>query len=312
MPRDEERNIKADYKAFRDRVYQYPGAVNQPENAKSLSEATPQEIEEELEKSWLKGGIGYLFTFSDLMESVEKNEVISEFAKKKMTEVIDDPKVLTKLMPDYPIGCKRIVLDNHYFQTYNRDDVTLVDIKDHPIDKITERGLVTDGTEYEVDYIVFATGYDAMTGALTSIDIRGTKGISIKDKWKDNPIAFLGMTVSSFPNMFAVCGPGSPSVLANVITHIEQNSDWITDCMIYLRDSNQSRIEVNPESEKKWAMEVGELGEQSLFAHCNSWYVGANIPGKARVFLAYTGGFPAYTERCDEIANSQYQGFSIS
>ena len=311
MDVEEEREVKANYKAFRDEIYRLPGAVKRPENVKSVTDAGPEEIEETLERAWQRGGLGFLRAFEDLMESVEKNEFAGEFARRKVREVIEDPEVRERLISDYPIGCKRIVLDTDYFQTYNRDNVTLVDVKDHPIDEITERGLVTNGTEYEVDCIIFATGYDAVTGALTSIDIRGRDGITIKEKWKDGPQAFLGMAVNGFPNLFTVVGPGAPAVLANVITHIEQNVEWITDCMAYLRDHDKTCIEVSREVEQDWTNQVAEIGSQTLFAHCDSWYVGANIPGKPRVLLAYAGGFHTYTDKCDEVADSGYEGFHM-
>jgi cation diffusion facilitator CzcD-associated flavoprotein CzcO len=310
MDKKEEREVKANYKAFRDKIYRLPGAVLRPENVKSVTEAGPEETEEILEKAWARGGTGFLRAFSDLMENAEKNAVASDFAKKKMGEIVQDPEILKKLMPDYSIGCKRIVLDTNYFQTYNRDNVTLVDVKDHPIDEITEKGIITNGIEYELDCIIFATGYDAMTGALTRIDIRGRNRATVKETWKDGPQAFMGMAVNGFPNMFTICGPGSPSVLSNVITHIEQNVEWISDCMSHMRDNGKNCIEVTRESEMEWSAHVAELGDASLFAQCNSWYVGANIPGKPRVFLAYAGGFPAYTDKCDDIASNGYAEFN--
>lgn len=312
MDKDEEREVKANYKAFRDKIYRLPGAVLRPENVKSVTEASPDEIDEIMEKAWQRGGTGYLRAFSDLMENEEKNDVASQFAKKKISQIVEDPKVLEMLMPDYPIGCKRIVLDTEYFQTYNRDNVTLVDVKDHPIEEITEKGIVTNGVEYELDCIIFATGYDAMTGALTRIDIRGRNGQTVKEAWQDGPKAFLGMTVDGFPNMFTMCGPGSPSVLANVITHIEQNVEWVSDLMAYMREQGKASVEVKGEAQESWSAHVAELGDASLFAQCNSWYVGANIPGKPRVFLAYAGGFPAYTDKCDEIAANGYPEFNLT
>lgn len=312
MDKDEELEVKANYKAFRDKIYRLPGAVLRPENVKSVTEVSPEEIDEIMEKAWQRGGTGYLRAFSDLMENEEKNQVASQFAKKKIREIVKDPEVLEMLMPDYPIGCKRIVLDTEYFQTYNRDNVTLVDVGDHPIEEITEKGIVTNGVEYELDCIIFATGYDAMTGALTRIDIRGRNGASVKETWKDGPQAFLGLAVNGFPNMFTICGPGSPSVLANVVTHIEQNVEWVTDCMAYMRDNGKISAEVTREAELEWSAHVAELGNASLFAQCNSWYVGANIPGKPRVFLAYAGGFPPYCDKCDEITAEGYREFNMT
>jgi len=313
MDKDEEADVKANYKAFRDKIYRMPGAVLRDDTVKPLAEASgPEEIEEVMEKAWQTGGTNFLRAFSDLMENTEKNDVASRFAKKKIGEIVKDPAILEMLTPDYPIGCKRIVLDTNYFQTYNRDDVTLVSCADHPIEEITEKGLIINGTEYELDCIIFATGYDAMTGALTRIDIRGRDGTTVKETWKDGPQAFLGMAVNGFPNMFTICGPGSPSVLANVITHIEQNVEWISDIMAYMRDHNKASAEVSREAELGWSAHVAELGDASLFAQCNSWYVGANIPGKPRVFLAYAGGFPPYCDKCDEIAANGYPEFHMA
>ena len=304
--------IKANYRQFRRENYAQPGGVRRPENVPPVLEVSEHEREELLEAAWLRGGTNFLRCFSDVMQSREKNAYAADFAKRKIHDIVKDPALAEKLTPDQVIGCKRICLDTDYFDTYNRPNVELVDIKDHPIDRITPTGISTNGIDYEFDCLVFATGFDAMTGTLSRMDIRGRDDVSIQQKWSEGPHNYLGMTLHRFPNLFIVCGPGSPSVLANMISHIEQNVEWICDCIEYLDDNQHSTIEATAQAEAQWVAHVNEAADKTLFPTCNSWYLGVNIPGKPRVFLPYAGGFHMYTARCDEIAERGYEGFVLS
>jgi cyclohexanone monooxygenase len=203
-------------------------------------------------------------------------------------------------------------LDSNYFETFNRDNVTLVDVKTHPIEEITPTGLRTGAESYDVDVLVFATGFDAMTGPLLRMNITGRDGLSLKDKWEHGPRTYLGIATAGFPNMFMITGPGSPSVLASMITAIEQHVDWIADAIVYLDKADLDVMEAGPEAEERWVEHVNEVADQTLYRFANSWYLGANIPGKPRVFMPYVGGFNVYRDRCDEVAANDYEGFTLS
>ena len=214
-------------------------------------------------------------------------------------------------MPHTVVGCKRMCLDTNYYETYNRPNVTLVDAGDAPIERITPAGIEAGGVEYEVDAIVFATGFDAMTGALLAVDIRGRDGLSLREKWVEGPRTYLGLGVAGFPNLFTITGPGSPSVLTNMIVSIEQHVEWIGDCLTYLRDHGHPAIEPTSDAEDAWVAYVGAIADFTVFPSCNSWYLGANVPGKPRIFMPLVG-FPPYVEKCDEVVANGYEGFVLS
>jgi cation diffusion facilitator CzcD-associated flavoprotein CzcO len=226
---------------------------------------------------------------------------------------VKDPEVAELLIPhDHPYGTKRPPLDTNYFETYNRDNVTLVDVRSAPIKEITPRGVRTARDEYELDVIVFATGFDAMTGALLAMNIEGSGGLRLSDKWANGPVTYLGLQVAGFPNLFTITGPGSPSVLANMPVAIEQHVEWVSDCLEHLYANGISRIETTQAAEKGWVRHVAEEGDATLFPLANSWYVGANIPGKTRVFMPYVGGMGKYRDHCDRSAKHGYEGFVLS
>jgi cyclohexanone monooxygenase len=212
---------------------------------------------------------------------------------------------------DYPIGTKRMCADTNYYDTFNRDNVTLINVRETPIETITPHGLRTGEVEYTLDSIVFAIGYDAMTGALSNIDIRGRGGEPLRRKWSDGPRTYLGLAVAGFPNLFTITGPGSPSVLSNMIVSIEQHVDWTADCIAYLRDHDRQTIEATGEAEELWVAHVNDVGNATLYPRANSWYMGANIPGKPRIFMPYIGGVGVYRQTCEEVAANGYQGFSL-
>lgn len=209
------------------------------------------------------------------------------------------------------IGCKRLRVDTDYYATFNRPDVTLVDVSRQPIEAITPRGVRTGGGEYELDGLVLATGFDAMTGALERIDIRGKGGVSLADKWREEPKTYLGLMMAGFPNLFTVAGPGSPSVLTNMLPSIEQHVEWISDCIAYMRARGLVQIEPTQAAEEDWVEHVRQSAAPNLRSACSSWYVGANVPGKPRVSMPYIGGFPEYPRKCEEVVAAGYAGFSL-
>ncbi len=308
----EQKQVKAEYSALRERASQgFGGSDFLAINALG-SEASAAEREAEFEHRWALGGLYILGTYADLMIDKEVNEQAAEFARKRIRAVVEDPETAEKLCPDQVIGCKRITVDTGYFETYNRPNVTLVDVSTSPIEEFTATGLRTGGEDFIVDTIVLATGFDAMTGSLFKIDIRGRGGERLKDQWAAGPKTYLGLMSNGFPNLFFVSGPGSPSVLSNMVVTIEQHVDWITDCLKHLQTEQIDTIEPKSDAVDRWVAEVNAIAAETLFMGCNSWYLGANVPGKPRIFMPYAGGFPAYRETCDEIAANGYTGFSLT
>jgi cyclohexanone monooxygenase len=272
----------------------------------------PEQRQQVYEECWNKGGFAMLGSFADLIVNREANETAGEFVRSKIRGIVRNPEVAEKLLPrDYPIATKRICVDTDYFATFNRDNVTLLDLRATPIQQITPTGIRTSDAEYTLDSIVFATGFDAMTGALSNIRISGRAGQMLKDKWAHGPRTYLGLTIAGFPNLFAITGPGSPSVLTNMLMSIEQHVEWIADCVAYLREHQIESMEATPEAEDAWVAHVNDVGDTTLFPLANSWYVGANVPGKPRVFMPYIGGLGVYRQKCDEIAANAYEGFIL-
>lgn len=306
--------VKADYVSLRRKARQSPsGFVNSTIPTHAAFEVSDDDRHLVYTKAWAAGRPGIARSFTDLLTSKEANKTASDFVDARIREKVHDPATAERLVPkDLHIGTKRVCLDTDYYETFNRDNVTLVDIRRHPIKSANASGITTSVNEYHLDAIVFATGYDAVTGALLNIRIRGIGGKTLNEKWADGPRAYLGLMTAGFPNMFMVTGPGSPSVLTNVVLAIEQHVEFISDCIGYLRKIGKSTIDVDVQAEDKWVRHVGELAEGTLFPLADSWYVGANIPGKPRTFMAYLGGVSAYIRKCDEIAASNYDGFIIS
>ena len=307
---DAQRQVKADYAGFRERNGQLPFGANFPPNELSALQVTPEERRREYEARWQRGGLGYITAFGDLLVSREANDTAAEFVRDKIRATVRDPAVAAALSPRQVVGCKRLCIDTGYYETFNRPNVTLVDVCDSPIEEITPNGLRTKGGAYELDCIVFATGFDAMTGALRNIDIRGRGGRTLRQKWAEGPRTYLGLGTAGFPNLFLITGPGSPSVLSNMVPSIEQHVDWIARCIAYLRERGLGRIEATAEAEEGWVAHVNEIAGATLFPSCNSWYLGANVPGKPRVFMPYLG-FPPYVQKCDEVAAKGYAGFAL-
>jgi len=277
--------------------------------------ATPaDERRHEYEKRWqIGGGPTMLAAFADLLVNEESNETAADFVRTKIHEIVADPQVADMLCPtSYPIGTKRICVDIGYYETFNRENVTLVSVLDNPIVKVTAAGLLlAEGQELELDAIVFAIGFDAITGALLDINPNGRQGVALRKKWSNGPASYLGLMVAGFPNMFTVTGPGSPSVLSNMVVSIEQHVDWITAAIAGLLRNGQQEMEPTPEAEEAWGRHVAELSASTLFSRANSWYVGANVPGKPRVFIPYVGGVGPYWKTIQQIADDGYEGFTI-
>jgi cyclohexanone monooxygenase len=315
MDLNKESAHKAHYPERRRAAFDTPfGIAGYPAPVKSALDATEDERRRAYEAKWAEGGsISFLYSFTDLLINGESNETASEFVRRKIRATVKDPRTAELLCPnDHPIGTKRLILDTDYYETYNRDNVTLVDIRSKPIEEITSTGLRTADTDYALDAIVFATGFDAMTGAMKEIDIHTDAGVSIREKWEHGPRTYLGIMIAGFPNLFMITGPQSPGVKSQMILACEQHVDWIADCIQYLRDHTFSRIEAKEDAEDAWVRHNNEVADRTLYPLANSWYVGANIPGKPRVFMPYVGGVAAYKKKCDEIAARGYEGFRMS
>ena len=282
-------------------------------NDVSAMDVPPQERARIYEERWATGGTSFMAAFNDLITNQASNDTASDFVRSKIRRTVKDPETAEILCPkDYPIGTKRICVDTNYFETYNRSNVKLIDLKAEPIEEITPNGVRTTAAEFEFDAIVYATGFDAMTGALTSIDIRGRDGIVLAEKWHGGPQTYLGLMTAGLPNLFMITGPGSPSVLSNMIVSIEQHVDWLVDAIVHMRSNGLATIEPTADAETRWGQHVNEAGERTLYTKAASWYMGANIPGKPRVFMPYIGGVGIYRQECDAVAAKGYEGFVVT
>ncbi|MBV8560749.1 MAG: NAD(P)/FAD-dependent oxidoreductase [Acidimicrobiia bacterium] len=307
--------IKANYAEIRRRCRESYAGFPYDVTPTSATAVPAEERQETYERLWgEEGGFKFIYgSYIDLLFNKDSNETAAEFIRSKIRQIVTDPAVAEKLVPkDYPYGTKRPPIDTDYYQTFNRPNVTLVDLRETPITEIVPAGIRTTGADYDLDVIVFATGFDAVTGSLRKIDVRGNDGLTLAEKWESGPRTYLGLQVAGFPNMFTVTGPGSPAVLANMPTAIEQHVDWIGDCIGYMREHGLTRIEATEAAEDAWVDHVRDVAELTLFPLADSWYLGANIPGKKRVFMPYVGGFLPYTRKCDEVAARNYEGFALS
>jgi cyclohexanone monooxygenase len=307
-----DRAMKLRYPEYRQAARASYAGVTIPSTGLSVFAVTPQEREQEYTARWQRGGVQFLGAFVDIRTDPAANDTAAEFIRDQIRQTVVDPVVAAKLLPNsYPVGTKRLCVDSNYFATYNRANVTLVDLREDPIEAITPCGIQTSETDYEFDSIVLATGFDAMTGALMKIDMRGRGGARLQDEWSEGPRMYLGLAVAQFPNLFTVTGPGSPSVLSNMVLAIEQHVDWIAECIGHLVDEGISTIEATATAQEEWAQHVSDVADLSLFPKTDSWYVGTNVPGKPRVLMPYLGGFDTYAKRCDEVAAGGYVGFRL-
>ena len=262
---------------------------------------------------WDRGGLTFMSVYNNLALDRAANDTAADFVREKIAEIVRDPETAKRLQPNnHPIGSKRICIDTDYFATFNRPNVTLVDIRTNPIEEITTNAVRTGGKDYEVDALVLATGFDAMTGSVAKIDIRGRDGQTLNRKWAEGPKTYLGLMSAGFPNLFIITGPGSPSVLSNMIVSIEQHVDWITDCIVYMRAHGLDTMEATRDAEDKWVAHVNEVAHTTLYPQANSWYMGANIPGKPQIFMPYIGGVGVYRQICNDVAAKGYEGFSMA
>ena len=310
-----EQSVKEHYAEFRQLARESQAGFRTPASPYqelSVMDVSERERQEQFEWRWSLGGFGLTGAFSDILRNKSSNEAAAEFVRNKIREIVDDPEIAERLVPDsYAIGTKRLCVDTGYYETYNRDNVTLVDIRRAPIEEITPSGLRTADAEFQFDSLVFATGFDAMTGALLRIDIRGRSGLRLSEVWEAGPKTYLGIAVHGFPNMFTITGPGSPSVLSNMMVSIEQHVEWVADCIDYMEERQIATIEPTVNAQDEWVEHVNEVGDMTLYPETASWYMGANIPGKTRVFMPYVGGVGNYRKKCDEVAAEGYTGFDL-
>lgn len=304
--------VKAHYAERRRMSWRSGGGSPHVAHPKLTMEATPEERREAFEKRWELGGVLFSKTFADQMIDPVANEEARKFYEEKVRAVIDDPALADLLIPnDHPIGTKRICTDSNYFQTFNRPNVKLISVRKTPIMSIDATGINTTDAHYDLDAIVLATGFDAMTGALAKIDIVGRDGRRLSDDWSGGPRTYLGLGVDGFPNLFLVSGPGAPAVLANMVLHAEANVNWIADCIAYLDAHDYTAVEATTDAVDDWGAECARRADATLFTKADSWYLGANVPGKPRVFMLFVGGFGVYLDICAEVANAGYKGFSL-
>ena len=314
MDAETQRAIKSDYATIRRKSRESTNGHPFDMASEGALELTEQERAARYEAAWEQGGLRFRATFRDILSNQQANDTASDFIRGKIHAIVNDPVTAERLTPrDHSYATKRPPIDTDYFETFNRDNVTLVSLRETPIERITPRGVQTRAAEYPLDIIVYATGFDAMTGPLLAMDIVGEAGASLRERWAAGPRSYLGLQVPGFPNMFTITGPGSPSVLANMPTAIEQHADWIARCIGHMREHGLRRIEATPAASDMWVDHVNEAANATLLPMASSsWYLGANVPGKPRVFMPYAGGMARYAQLCAEIADDDYRGFKRS
>ena len=304
--------VKADYCGFRARNELMPAGFgsNLRVGDASALVATAEECEAAFAERWRQGGLGFTRAFGDILLNDQANALAAGYVRRKIAALVKDRATADLLAPTQPVACKRMCVDSGYYEAFNEPHVHLVDIRATGIEAITPSGLRVGGRDYALDALVFATGFDAMTGTLLGMDIRGRGGVTLGEKWRAGPLNYLGLCVAGFPNLFTITGPGSPSVLTNMIVAIEQHVRWIGDCLAWMRERGHGRIEAAAAAERAWVGHVNTVASQTIFPGCNSWYLGANVPGKVRVFMPLVG-FPAYNERCKAVVAAGYEGFEF-
>jgi cyclohexanone monooxygenase len=307
-------NIRAEQRASQVGIVGYGFGFGGAENVEPGEEIL-RTTEAERQRLVEEEGFLAIRRYADVALDEDANELACEMYRGQVRRIIDDPQTAEALMPrDYPMGCKRPVIDTNYYETFNRDNVSLVDLRQGAIEEVTEAGLRTAQGEFAFDVLVYATGFDAMTGALGKIDIRGRQNQALTEYWEAGPRTYLGLQVAGFPNLFTITGPGSPSVLSNMLVSIEQHVDWISQCIADLEQKTLQTIEATTEAEDQWIAHVNDVAQGTMFTaqSCNSWYLGANIPGKPRIFMPYVGGVGVYRDKCNEVARNGYEGFVLT
>jgi cyclohexanone monooxygenase len=312
LPHEQE-DMKAHYREWRQLQKESGFGVPVPIPTQSALEVSDEERTKTFEDAWESGSlVNLLSTYTDIAVNQDANDTAKRYFHDKIHQLVRDPQTAADLCPDYPVGTKRPCLDTGYYEAYNRDNVHLVNLRRTPLVEVTAKGVLTTDREYEFDAIVYATGFDAMTGSLTGVDIRGKAGVSLKETWSAGPRTYLGIESVGFPNLFMVTGPGSPSVLSNMIVSIEQHVDWVVDAIAHLDTHGLKAIEPTLEAQEAWVDHVNEIAMHTLYPKANSWYMGANVPGKPRVFMPYAGGVGEYRKKCDQVAANGYEGFVLS
>ncbi|MBM3644009.1 MAG: NAD(P)/FAD-dependent oxidoreductase [Alphaproteobacteria bacterium] len=304
--------VKSDYKTLRRRAKTMPSGIDFDFSPQPALEATPVERERAYRERWDRGGLIFMGAFGDLLLKKEANDTAADFVRARISEIVKDPALARTLQPTNVIGCKRLCVDTGYWDTFNKPHVKLVDLNARPLEGFDADAVRAGGERFEVDDLVLATGFDAMTGAMLRIDIRGKADAKLADKWAEGPRSYLGLAIAGFPNLFTVTGPGSPSVLTNMLPTIEQHVEWISDCIAHLRRRGLARIEADTGAEEAWVDHNRTVAGTTLRSTCSSWYVGANIAGKSRVFMPYIGGFPAYIQKCEDVVKAGYEGFALA
>lgn len=314
LTKEQQDEAIANYDKIRDSFFTTPGGIHLYSTGKSAADFSKEEQKELLDHVWETGGLSFGTVFSDVGVNKESNFVVSQYVRDKIDEIVEDEETAKALHPDYYITTKRLIIGTEYYEIFNRDNVNLVPLKDNPIVRIAENGVELQNGTIECDAIVFATGYDSMTGSILRMDIRGRGGQPLKEKWEDGKVVktYLGLSVENFPNFFMITGPQSPSVLTNMPSAIEQHVDWIDRCIEYLEENNIQLIEAREDSEVEWAKHCDDIANQTLFPYTNSWYTGANLDGTKRSgFIIYVGGLNNYRKICDEVADKNYEGFTL-
>lgn len=311
---DEVAGFKATYRDHRAATRaSHGGLLNPGGSGQPALSASPEERDDAYTAAWGEGALfSVLSCYSDIMIDKEANETAAEFIRGRIRTVVEDPRVAETLSPrTYPFGAKRACLDTNYYATYNRPNVELVDLRAEPIEQVTATGVRTSARAYPVDVLVFATGFDAITGPLLAMDIRGWDGLALREAWAEHPDCYLGVSIAGFPNLFTITGPGSPSVLVNMAASIEQHVEWVAAAIAYVNLRGFATIEAQAEDQQKWMGHVAEMADFTLWPRAESWYTGANVPGKPRRFMPYIAGMQAFRQVCDEVVADGYRGFAL-
>ena len=306
---EEDAAVKATYRARREAAKNSPSGLNFPASGVSALEVSDEEREAEFERAWARFGFGFVLCFRDLITDEKANKYASDFIRRKIGEQIEDDEVRKHIVPaDFPFGTKRPSVDANYYPTFNRDNVTLADLRDEPIERVTKTGIATSAAHYDLDVLVFATGFDALTGSFLKPNIVGRNGQSLREHWDAGPLTYLGLLSSGFPNMFIIAGPGSPSLLSNVMISIEEGIDWLTEMIMFSEASGNSSLEATSEAEAGWVQHVNEKADETLYPKVASYYNGDNVPGKPRVFMPYSGGVRGYRRILERVSGNGYEG----
>lgn len=309
---EEDRRVKANYRARREQCLNSPTGLGFMPNRQSALDADPQEREKAYEAAWNRLGFGFALAYYDILLSKPANDTAAEFIRRKIGSAIDDPVLREKLVPkDHAFAARRPSVDSGYFQAFNRDNVELADLREHPIVEFTPQGIRTTAKLHEFDIVIFATGFDAFTGSLLKPSIVGRGGLTLREKWAAGPVTQLGIGVAGFPNLMIVVGPGSPSLLSNVMVSIEEQIDWMRDLIVFMDEKGLVEFEAVPEAERAWVEHVNERAKETLYMTANSYYNGAEIAGKPRVFMPYSGGVRGYRRILQKCAQDGYSGFDL-